>query len=33
MAELAIDRALHGQPQQSWPQWAKMTGLSTAAPV
>jgi hypothetical protein len=33
MAELAIDRALHGQPQQSWPQWAKMTGLSPAAPV
>jgi hypothetical protein len=33
MAELAIDRALHGQPQQSWPQWAKMTGLSTSAPV
>ena len=33
MAELAIDRALHGHPQQSWPQWAKMTGLSTAAPV
>jgi len=33
MAELAIDRALHGQPQHSWPQWAKMTGLSTAAPV
>jgi hypothetical protein len=33
MAELAIDRALHGQPQQSWPQWARMTGLSTAAPV
>jgi len=33
MAELAVDRALHGQPQQSWPQWAKMTGLATAAPV
>jgi hypothetical protein len=33
MAELAIDRALHGHPQHSWPQWAKMTGLSTAAPV
>jgi len=33
MAELVIDRALHGQPQQSLPQWAKMTGLSTAAPV
>jgi hypothetical protein len=33
MAELAIDRALHGHPQQSWPQWAKMTGLSTASAV
>ena len=33
MAELAIDRALHGHPQQSWPQWARMTGLSTASAV
>jgi hypothetical protein len=33
MAELAIDRALHGHAEQSWPQWAKMTGLSTASPV
>jgi len=24
MAEMAIDRALRGQPQQSWPQWAAM---------
>ena len=33
MAELAIDRALHGHPQQSWPQWARMTGLSPASAV
>jgi hypothetical protein len=28
MARLAIERALHGQPSQSWPRWAEMTGLS-----
>jgi hypothetical protein len=33
MAELAIDRALHGQPQQSWPQWAAMLGMREATPV
>jgi hypothetical protein len=33
MADLAIDRALNGQPQQSWPRWAEMVGLSSAAAV
>jgi hypothetical protein len=28
MARLVIDRALGGQPSQSWPRWAEMTGLS-----
>ena len=28
MAEMAIDRALHGQPQQSWPRWAQMVGMA-----
>jgi len=30
MANLVIDRALHGRPQQTWPRWAEMVGLSTA---
>jgi hypothetical protein len=29
MARLVIDRALSGQPSQSWPRWAEMTGLGT----
>jgi hypothetical protein len=33
MAELVIDRALHGRPQQTWPSWADMVGLGTATPV
>ena len=33
MADLVIDRALNGQPQQSWPRWAEMVGLSSAAAV
>jgi hypothetical protein len=33
MAELAIDRALHGEPQQSWPQWASMLGMGQAGAV
>jgi hypothetical protein len=33
MAELAIDRVLHGQPQQSWPQWAQMLGMGHASAV
>ena len=31
MATLAIDRALRGQPSQSWPRWAEMVGLSAGA--
>jgi hypothetical protein len=31
MADLVIDRALHGYAQQTWPRWAEMVGLSTAA--
>ena len=35
MTNLVIDRALHGRPQQSWPRWAEMVGISdgTAGPV
>jgi hypothetical protein len=33
MAELVIDRALYGSPQQSWPQWARMTGLGDGSAV
>jgi len=33
MAELVIDRALHGQPQQSWPRWAQMIGMGQASAV
>jgi hypothetical protein len=33
MAELAIDRALHGEPQRSWPQWASMVGMLQGTPV
>jgi len=33
MAELAIDRALRGQAQQSWPQWASMLGMGQASAV
>jgi hypothetical protein len=33
MAELVIDRALHGTPQQSWPQWAQMTGMGRGSAV
>ena len=28
-----IDRALNGQPQQSWPRWAEMVGLASATAV
>jgi hypothetical protein len=31
MTNLVIDRALHGRPQQSWPRWAEMVGLSDGA--
>jgi hypothetical protein len=33
MAELAIDRALHGEPQQAWPQWASMLGMGQVGAV
>jgi hypothetical protein len=33
MADLVIDRALNGKPQQTWPRWAEMTGLGFASPV
>jgi hypothetical protein len=33
MAQLAIDRARHGMPQQSWPRWAEMTGVAAGAPI
>jgi hypothetical protein len=33
MAQLVIDRALHGQPQQSWPRWAQMIGMGQASAV
>jgi hypothetical protein len=33
MAELAIDRAVNGHPQQSWPQWASMLGMREGTPV
>src|SRR5882672_8770654 len=33
MAELAIERVLHGEPQQSWPQWASMLGMGQASAV
>jgi hypothetical protein len=33
MAELVIDRALNGKPQQSWPRWAEMTGLGSASAI
>jgi hypothetical protein len=33
MAELAIDRVLHGRPQQSWPQWASMLGMREGTAV
>jgi hypothetical protein len=31
MANLVIDRALNGQPSQSWPRWAEMVGLTSGA--
>jgi hypothetical protein len=33
MTELVIDRARHGQPQQTWPRWAAMLGIGAAQPV
>jgi hypothetical protein len=31
MAQLVIDRALNGQPSQSWPRWEEMLGVGPAA--
>jgi len=33
MAELVVDRALNGQPQQAWPRWAEMLGIGAVRPV
>jgi len=33
MAELAIDRTLHGKPQQTWPRWSQQIGLADASPI
>jgi hypothetical protein len=33
MAGLVIDRALHGQPQNTWPRWAEMLKVGTVQPV
>jgi hypothetical protein len=33
MAQMAIDRALHGKPQQTWPRWTQMTGLADTSAV
>ena len=31
MASLVIDRALHGQPSQTWPRWEEMLGIGPAS--
>ncbi len=33
MADLVIDRALHGSAQNTWPRWAEMVGLGRNGPV
>jgi hypothetical protein len=33
MADLVVDRALHGQPQQTWPQWPQMLQMANATPI
>jgi hypothetical protein len=33
MADLVVDRALHGAPQSSWPKWTEMTGVGEGSPV
>jgi hypothetical protein len=33
MADLVVDRARHGQPQQTWPQWPQMLKLANATPI
>ena len=31
MANLVVDRALNGQPSQSWPRWEEMLGIGPAS--
>src|SRR6185436_1167246 len=33
MADLVIDRALHGTARNSWPRWAEMVGLGRNGPI
>src|SRR4030095_6155217 len=33
MADLVVDKAMNGQPQQSWPRWSEMVGLGSATPL
>jgi hypothetical protein len=33
MADLVIDRALNGRPQQTWPRWPEMLALDSATPI
>ena len=33
MADLVVDRALNGKPQNTWPKWAEMVGLGREAAV
>ena len=33
MADLVLDRARHGRPQDTWPKWAEMTGMGSVTPV
>jgi hypothetical protein len=33
MSELVIDRAMNGQPTQTWPRWSEMLGVGGVAPV
>jgi hypothetical protein len=33
MADMVIDRALNGKPQQTWPRWAEMTGMAGTSAV
>ena len=33
MADLVVDRARHGQPQQTWPRWPQMLKMANATPI
>jgi hypothetical protein len=33
MADLVVDRALNGKPQDTWPKWGEMIGLASGSPV